>query len=162
MWNIWNMLGQTHKTETVYHNQIRWSTAGEWLLMVGEWAFSLNLHLWGQWWGCCPPGEQFPSLPVHQTGDHINTHGSRSEVLEQSGGEHGGPHHLNVALIFGQFWEMPVTTQGGLSPCMDHAISTNPGRGNGHQWAVSSCFGSTPWAVAVGLLAVWAFGCPSP
>ena len=60
---------------------------------------------------------------------------------------------------------MPVTTQATSSLCRDHAISTNPGRVDGHWWMVPSHFGSTSWAAAVGLLTIWAvveaFGCPS-
>ena len=93
---------------------------------------------------------------VHWIGDHIDAHGPGSCILEQSCREHGRPHHLNGALTMTNSGGMSVTTWGRLSPCRDHVISANPGRGDGHQWMVSSCLGSTSWAAAAAWLAIWA------
>ena len=49
-------------------------------------------------------GNNSHTYQIHQTGDHIDAHNSWNDILEQLGGVHGRPHHLNGALLLSQFW----------------------------------------------------------
>ena len=91
---IWeNMPNRNSPAQSMKGDQLLMK--GEQLLIMGNWVLSPNLlHLRGQGWGSHQPGEQFQCLPNSSTGDHIDAHGSGSDILEQLGGEHGGPHHF--------------------------------------------------------------------
>ena len=104
MKHVWaNMPNRNNPAQPMKGNQLLME--GKQLLMKGDWALSPNwFHLGGWVWSGHPLGNNSHAYQVHGACDHIDAHGSRSCVWEQSGREHGGPHHLNGALILNQFW----------------------------------------------------------
>ena len=102
------MFWWTHQTGTIQHNQ--WRAINCWWRVNNCWWRAIGYSVWiffileGRDGAVICWGNNSHAYQIHWTGDHINADGSGSDMLEQLGRENYGPHHLNGALILGQFW----------------------------------------------------------